>query len=136
MGKYYLIPYAWGNMSEKNGLGGAFSDIIIAFPHQACTETYLESGPFDTFDLAKKHEKYLMTKFCRALLYVNKFSQHSTSAWGAIPIQDYHEDWWNKSISEIDEHLFDKYNLPEEIREFVRNNIQTKTMDNFLNYKD
>lgn len=131
-----LIPYAWGNMSEKNGLGGAFSDIIIAFPHQACTETYLESGPFDTFDLAKKHAKYLMTKFCRALLYVNKFSQHSTSAWGAIPIQDYHEDWWNKSISEIDEHLFDKYNLPEEIREFVRNNIQTKTMDNILNYKD
>ena len=69
-----LIPYAWGNMSEKSGLGGAFSDIIIAFPHQACTETYLESGPFDTFDLAKKHAKYLMTKFCRALLYVNKFS--------------------------------------------------------------
>lgn len=128
-----LIPYAWGNMSEKSGLGGAFSDIIIAFPHQACTETYLESGPFDTFDLAKKHAKYLMTKFCRALLYVNKFSQHSTSAWGAIPIQDYHEDWWSKSIIEIDEHLFDKYNLPEEIRDFVRNNIQPRDESNIRN---
>lgn len=131
-----FIPYAWGNMNEKSGLGGAFSDVIIASPHQACTETYLESGPFDSYDMAKKHAKYLMTKFCRALLYLNKFSQHSTSAWGAIPIQDYHEEWWNLTIAEIDEYLFEKYNLSEEIRQFVRDNLQTKTTKNIVNYKE
>lgn len=129
-----LIPYAWGNMSESAGLGGAFSDIIIASPDEACTETYLEAGPFDTYKEAQKYAKYLMTKFCRALLYVNKFSQHSTSSWGAIPQQDFFEEWWNKSISEIDEKLFEKYNIPENIRIFIRNNIQQRTEANIVNF--
>ena len=34
MKKYKVfVPYAWGNMSEKTGLGGAFSDIVIASPN-------------------------------------------------------------------------------------------------------
>ena len=130
-----LIPYAWGNMSEKTGLGGAFSDIVIASPNEACTETYLESGKFDDLENAKKHAKYLLTKFARALLYLNKFSRHSTSSWGAIPIQDYSENWWNLSISEINEKLFDKYNIPQNIRDFVNKNFQTKYESNIVNYE-
>lgn len=131
-----FIPYAWGNMSEKAGLGGAFSDIIIGRPNEACTETYLESGGYDDFEEAKKHAKYLLTKFCRALLYVNKYSQHSTTAWGAVPIQDYHEEWWNLSIMEIDEKLFEKYNVSNDIKEFIYKNIQTKTEMNIVNFMD
>lgn len=131
-----FIPYAWGNMSEKSGLGGAFSDIIIASPGEACTETYLESGVFDSFETAQKHAKYLMTKFCRALLYINIFSQHSTSSWAAIPIQDYYEEWWNETIEKIDEHLFDKYCIPEEVRKFVINNLQTKNESNIVNFNE
>lgn len=129
-----FVPYAWGNMSEKTGLGGAFSDIIIGKPNEACTETYLESGCFDTPDLVRKHAKYLMTKFCRALLYVNKFSQHSTTAWGAVPVQNYQEEWWNLSIKEIDEKLFEKYQVPNDIKEFVFKNIQTKIEGNIINF--
>jgi len=121
-------------MCEKTGLGGAYSNIIIGFPSEICTETYLESGSFDNFEAAQKHAKYLMTKFARALLYVNKFSQHSTTAWGAIPVQDYHEDFWNKSINEIDEALMLKYNIPNDIKEFVYKNLQTKTENNILNF--
>ena len=109
--------------------------MIIANPFEACTETYLESGAFDDYETAKKHSKYLMTKFLRALLYMNKTSQHSTTSWGAIPVQDYSEPWWNKSIAEIDEELFVKYNVPESIKEFVKNNIQTKTVENIVNYE-
>lgn len=130
-----FIPYAWGNMSEKTGLGGAFSDIIIGSPYEVCTETYLESGCFDDFETAKKHSKYLLTKFCRALLYMNKNSQHSTTAWGAIPIQDYSESWWLKSIKEIDDELFKKYNIPEEIKQYVYNNFQTRSEDNIVNFE-
>ena len=130
-----FVPYAWGNMSEKSGLGGAFSDIIIGKPNEACTETYLESGCFDDFITAKKHAKYLLTKFCRALLYVNKFSQHSTTAWGAVPIQDYHEDWWNLSINQIDNKLFEKYHIPDFIKLFVSSNIQTKCETNIINFQ-
>lgn len=128
-----FLPYAWGNMSESAGLGGAFADIIIAKPNEICTETYLESGCFDNIDTVKKHAKYLMTKFARALLFVNKTSQHSTTAWGDVPSQDYLEDWWSKSIAEIDECLFKKYNVPSDIAEFVRKNIQTKDESNIVN---
>lgn len=129
-----FVPYAWGNMNEKTGLGGAYADIIIAYPHEICTETYQESGAFGTFEIAQKHAKYLMTKFLRALLYVNKFSRHSTTAWGSIPIQDYSEDFWNGTIVEIDDALMDKYGVPASIRDFIFKNIQTKTVGNIINY--
>ena len=77
-----------------------------------------------------------MTKFARALLYVNKYSQHSTTSWGAIPVQDYSETWWGKSISEIDYELFEKYDVPINIREFVVSNFQTKSESNIINYKE
>lgn len=131
-----FIPYAWGNMSEGSGLGGAFSDIIIGFPFEACTETYLESGSFNDYETAKKHAKFLMTKFARALLYKNKYSQHSTTSWDAIPVQDYSEHWWNLSIDKIDDKLFEKYNVPNNIKQFVMNNFQTKTEKNIVNYQE
>ena len=131
-----FIPYAWGNMSEKSGLGGAFADIIVAKPYEACTETYLESGYFDNIETAKKHAKYLMTRFARGLLYMNKTSQHSTTSWGAIPIQDYTEDWWNGDIDSIDNALFDKYDVPNDIRKFILDNFQKKNTSNIVNYND
>lgn len=129
-----LVGSAWGNMSEKTGLGGAYANIIIATPFEICTETYQESGVFNDFETAKKHAKYLMTKFVRALLYVNKISQMSTRAWCAVPIQDYHENWWDRSIKEIDVELIKKYNIPDEISDFINRNIQQKTEKNIINY--
>lgn len=129
-----LVPYAWGNWDESAGLGGAFSNVIIAFPGVATTETWQESGSFNTFEEAQKHAKYLMTKFTRALLYLNKFSQHSTTAWGAVPMQNYQEYWWDLSIEEINIKLFDKYNVPDYIRQFVDQNIQNKTEENIFNF--
>lgn len=129
-----FIPYAWGNWSEGSGLGGAFSDIIIAAPREVATEYALESGRFDKFKLAQNHAKYLMTQFCRACLYYNKHSQHSTTAWEAVPQQDYTESWWDLSISEINEKLFEKYNVPNEIRQFVHYNLQIKDESNIVNF--
>lgn len=131
-----FVPYAWGNMSENVGLGGAFADIIIARPYLICTETYLESGCFNDKETAYKHAKYLMTKFARACLYVNKHSQHSTTAWGAVPVQDYHEEWWNLSIAEIDKKLFEKYKVPQNIVDFCMKNIQTKTEINIIEFEE
>lgn len=131
--KYKIfVTYAWGNWAEGTGLGGAYSDIIIAGPGVATTETWQESGSFDTFDMAKKHAKYLMTKFARALLYFNKHSQHSTTAWGAVPVQSYEEEWWVKSVSEIDKELVNKYDIPQDIAKFIDKNIQTKTESNII----
>ena len=128
-----FIPYAWGNMS-KNYLGGAYSDIIVARPCDICTETYQEQGCYDDVETAKKHAKYVMTKFARALLYMNKHSQHSTTSWGAVPVQDFTEPWWNESIESIDAHLMSKYNIPGDIVEFVNKNIQAKKISNIINF--
>ncbi len=129
-----FIPYAWGNMSESAGLGGAYGDILIASPSEICTQTYVVSGCFNTRDEAVKHAKYFMTKFARALLYSKK--QGRTSAkptWGDVPVQDYSEPWWNQSIDEINEHLMDKYEIPQDVRDFVNKNIQPRTEENIRN---
>ena len=131
-----FVAKAWGNMDEKKWLGGAYSDVILASPYDICTETYLESGCFDDYETSLKHSKYLLTQFTRALFYLLKFSQNSTQSWGKIPQQNYSEPWWNETIEKINEHLFDKYNVPKNIRDFVNNNIQFKDESNIRNLKE
>ena len=75
-----------------------------------------------------------MTKFARAMLYVNKISQMSTNAWGAVPVQDYTESWWDKTIEEIDLELNKKYNIPDHLANYIEQNIQTKDESNIVNY--
>ncbi|VEU59530.1 Eco57I restriction-modification methylase domain-containing protein [Mesomycoplasma neurolyticum] len=136
LNKYKVfIPYAWGDMNEAKYLGGSYSDIIIASPNEIATSSFIEQMSFETFEEAQKYAKYLMTKFLRALLYKNKFSHHARTAWYSIPLQDFSEPWWEKSIEEIDKHLMQKYNIPNDIQEFVFKNIQPKSENNILNFK-
>lgn len=129
-----LVGHAWGNMSERAGLGGAYANIVIAGPNEACTETYQESGCFDSFHLAQKHAKYLMTKFARACLYIFKSSQNTTQSWGAVPVQTYEEKWWNESIEVINMKLMQKYKLPQNVIDFINENIQIKDESNIVNF--
>ena len=127
-----LYTYAWGGMDGKY-LGGSYSDIIIAEPFEICTETYQEQGAYSTKDEARKHAKYILTRFARALLYINKHSRHSTTAWGAVPVQSFTESWWDQSIADIDKRLMEKYNIPSSIRKFVFENIQERGENNIIN---
>ena len=130
-----FIPYAWGNWSN-NYLGGAYADIFVAKPNQLCfDDTYLVAGPFNTEREAHNYAKYLMTRFARALLYLNKYSQHSTTAWHAIPKQDFNEEWWDLSIEEINNRLYDKYNVPQDVRDYIDSNIQTKDSSSIITCK-
>ena len=69
-------------------------------------------------------------------MFLKKFNIDATQkVYKEIPIQDYSEDFWNSdNIDDIDEGLFNKYNVPEDIRKFVRENIQPKTKDDILGY--
>lgn len=130
-----LLPKGWGGMSGKF-LGGTYSSILIVGPDDICTVNYMETGYCKNFEEAKKHAKYCMSKFARATLMNNKFSYNNTKeAWKSVPVQDYSEDFWNEDdIDKIDEGLFNKYNVPEELRKFVRENIQPKTTADILGY--
>jgi hypothetical protein len=130
-----FIPSVWGGLNGTF-IGGSYSAICIAKPKDACTESYVESGNFDNFNDAKKHAKYFMSKFLRALLVIDKTSIiNSLKCYNYIPVQDYSEDFWNSdNIDDIDNGLFDKYNVPEELRKFVKEKIQPKTTADILGY--
>lgn len=77
-----------------------------------------------------------MTRFVRGLFYLNKFSQNTPrNTWLAVPAQTYEEPWWDESILEIEQRLFDKYNIPDNIRKFILENIQQKDETNIINFK-
>ena len=129
-----FIPKLWGNLSLSAGIGGAYADVMIASPNEICSYSYNVCGVSSNKDGAIHAAKYLLTKFLRAMLAINKKGKDATSEnFQGVPTQDFHEDWWNESIAQIDEHLFDKYNVPDDIRSFVRNNIQTRSEGNIIN---
>lgn len=134
--KFKVFVYStWGNMSD-NYIGGAYSNIIVAYPNDICTESFVEIGCFDTINEVKNLSKYIMSSFFRALLFLNKNQKGCTrKCYKYIPVQDFSEYFWNSdNIDDIDNGLFDKYNVPEEIRKFVRDNIQQRTIDNIIGY--
>ena len=131
----YKVFYSknWGNC--KNEYGGTYSSIIIGRPYDICTESFIESGSFDTLYEAQCHSKYMTSKFVRYLLLDKRRGiSSSMQIWGSVPIQDYSEDWWKiDDINEIDKHLFDKYEIPEYIRKDIEN-VHSMSIDDIFNY--
>lgn len=80
-----------------------------------CTGTFITAGAFQTELEAVNCQKYLKTKFARALLSINKITQHNPpDCFRFIPNQDFTADSdidWSKSIANIDRQLFTKYGL-------------------------
>ena len=132
-----LFPKQWGNMS-KNWLGGTFGDILIARPNEVCTQKYQTAFPCDSPEDIKKASKYFMSRCLRALVLVKKNKKGAArGTFEFVPQQDFHEDFWNSdNIDDIDNGLFNKYNVPEHIRKFVMENIQPRSINNIINYKE
>lgn len=123
--KYKIImPKADGN--------GAFGSIItmpeILPPASGFTHTFLGLGGFETKDEAEAALKYIKTKFARALLGVLKVTQDlNADKWKYVPLQDFTPNSdidWSKSIPEIDQQLYKKYDLtPDEIK-FIETHVK------------
>ena len=109
--------------------GEALSEPIIASPETAHTQTFLSIGNLDTEEEAKALAKYIKTKFLRAMLGIMKTTQNNQSktAWSKIPLQTFSlasDIDWSKSIIEIDQQLYKKYNLtPKEI-DFIESHVK------------
>ena len=103
-------------------------EIILAKPNEVCTETFLQIGPFKMEAEANNCLKYIYTKFFRALLFFNRSSLNiSTETFKLIPLQDFTDKSdidWSKSIPEIDQQLYKKYNLTEEEINFIESKIK------------
>lgn len=89
-------------------------------PNEVCTHSYLVIGNFSCEEDATNLLSYLKTRFVRFLILLALSSIHiSRSTFSFVPMQDFTPQSdidWNKSVTEIDKQLFDKYGFtPEEI---------------------
>ncbi|MBB1122845.1 Eco57I restriction-modification methylase domain-containing protein [Limosilactobacillus albertensis] len=123
---YYkvFVPAANGSGS----LGEALSTPMIGTPMIGSSYTFMSVGKFKTLDEAKATEKYIKTKFARVLLGILKITQHNpVSTWKLIPMQDFTSNSdidWTKSIPEIDQQLYRKYNLSQDEINFIETKVQ------------
>lgn len=126
-----FVPKAWGNMSERVGLGGSYANICVACPGDVCSETFIEFGPFKSQDEAYRMAKYFMTKFFRALLYLAKTSQNTAKdKYRYIPVPNLADKIFDRTVHELDQALFEKYHIPAQSRTFILQNVQNRDEKN------
>ena len=124
-----FIPFsngASGTLGEK--AARLISKPVIGYPGDCITQTFIAVGCFDTEDEALHLLKYVKTKFARILLGILKVTQgNKADTWEYVPVQDFTHNSdidWTKSIFEIDQQLYAKYDLtPEEIA-FVESKVE------------
>ena len=93
-----------------------------------CTHSYILLGGYQTEIEAKNLLKYMMTKFLRLLVYSTLSSIHLTKkSFQFVPLQDFTSKSdidWSKSIPEIDQQLYRKYNLSQDEISFIEKMIK------------
>lgn len=125
------------------GADGAAGTIGKPIPARVCgmpsigmervgnTESFVSIGAFHTLNEANNALKYIKTKFARTLLGILKATQANTPGkWAFVPEQDFtsHSDVdWTKSIPEIDQHLYDKYELDAKEIAFIEHYVKEMT---------
>jgi hypothetical protein len=112
----------------KGSLGEKLSTPLTAEPNIGHNQTFISIGAFETEFEAESLLKFIKSKFLRLLLGSLKVTQHNIKAvWQNIPIQDFTKNSdidWNKSIEEIDNQLYHKYNLTIEEIKFIESMIK------------
>ena len=118
-------------MPKANGTG-AFGEVLtlpeISEPGVGATESFVSIGLFDTAKECDNLLKYIKSRFMRAMLGVVKITQDLTpSKWKYVPLQDFtaHSDIdWSKSVAEIDQQLYRKYDLTADEIEFIETHVK------------
>lgn len=124
-----LVPSANGSGALGETLSTPLiGSPLIGSPLIGYTQSFIGVGAFETEREANAAMKYIKTKFARTLLGVLKVTQsNSVETWRMVPIQDFssHSDIdWSKSISEIDQQLYKKYNLSDKEIDFIETHVK------------
>lgn len=116
---------------KSNGtgaIGEVLSTPVIGVPVIGHTLTFLSIGSFDKAPYAEACLKYIKTRFARLLLGTLKVTQDNPKdTWANVPMQDFSENSdidWSKSVAEIDQQLYAKYNLSDEEISFIESMIK------------
>ena len=123
-----FLPYAYGCGAIGETIPTPIlGSPILGSPIQICTETYLRIGKFKTRFEAESLLKYIKTKFFRVMVGILKTTQHSTTTYKLVPLQNFKETSdidWTQSIANIDQQLYKKYNLSNEEIAFIEEKVR------------
>ena len=101
---------------------------LVGEPGVGHTQTFVSIGKFGTREEAENCNKYIQTKFARALLSTLKVTQHNPpKTWANVPLQDFTANSdidWSRPIWEIDEKLYRKYGLDDQQINFIESHIE------------
>ena len=123
-------------VSKADGAAGQIGNPIpariigkaeIGSPYMICTETFLAIGPFDNELTAKNVCIYMKSKFFRFIVGIRKNKNMTRDTYAFVPLQDFTEKSdidWSKSVAEIDQQLYKKYNLSDEEIAFIESMIK------------
>lgn len=123
----------WKLMTPIAGEGGTLPHKVtgkpfISKPGECCNGTYMVIGPFETKEISEAALKYLNTKFARFLISLVQYTQNTKSdSYLLVPLQDFTSNSdidWSKSIPEIDQQLYRKYNLSQDEISFIEKMIK------------
>lgn len=123
-----ILPKSNGSPSVGDKNTSVIGNPILGKPHIGHNQTFISIGSLDTEIEARNLLKYVKSKFCRAILGTLKVTQdNKKGVWKNVPLQDFTSKSdidWSKSISKIDEQLYDKYNLTKKERDFIEKNVK------------
>ncbi|MCD5573027.1 hypothetical protein LOB68_04350, partial [Lactobacillus delbrueckii subsp. lactis] len=106
--------------------GSPFFYTQLEFSLRNCSSLHIKL--YSSEDEATACLNYIKSKFARAMLGILKTTQANTrSKWEYVPLQDFTPNSdidWTKSIPEIDQQLYKKYNLSEEEINFIETKVQ------------
>ncbi len=121
-------------LPKSNGtgsLGEKLSTPLIGGPNLGHNQTFISIGALRTEDETNNLLKFIKSKFARLLLGSLKVTQdNKKDVWKNTPIQDFTSNSdidWSKSIPEIDQQLYKKYNLSEKEIRFIESMIKPMT---------
>lgn len=123
---YYkvLIPKSNGS----GALGETLSTPLIGTPLVGYTQSFIGIGKFNQKVDCQNAFKYIKSKFCRVMLGTLKVTQdNNKGTWKNVPMQDFTDKSdidWTKSIPEIDQQLYKKYNLSDDEIAFIEKNVK------------
>lgn len=119
-----LVPKASG----RGTFGEALGLSLVGKPYIGATASFSTLGSFKTEFEAQAALKYIKTKFVRALVGILKVTQdNAQKIWTYVPLQDFTEQSdinWDLSIAEIDQQLYNKYDLTQDEITFIENNVK------------
>ena len=101
----------------------------ISEPGSCSSNTYIVAIAEKTnLQICKNILSYLKTQFLRFLLSLKTTTQHMPpKAYSFVPLQDFTENSdidWSKSVAEIDQQLYKKYNLSDQEIAFIESMIK------------